>query len=84
MTGHILWNDRDVPYEQGETLAQALNRAGITHLGTGLAGQSRSVFCGIGQCQNCLVILEGKGPCEACRVLCCDGLAVSPVGTPHD
>jgi len=83
MTGYIRWKDRDVPYEQGETLAQALNRAGISYFGTTHSGQSHSVFCGIGQCQNCLVILEGTGPCEACRTLCQDGLSVSPVaGAP--
>lgn len=84
MSGHIQWNGRDVTFIEGETLAQALNRAGITGFGTGHSGQPHSLFCGIGQCQNCVVIIEGTGPREACLTLCRDGINAKPVGSKDD
>lgn len=80
MSGHILWNGAPVPFIAGETLSQALNRAGILKFGAGLSGQSQSVFCGMGQCQNCLVLIEGEGAREACLTLCRDGLSVTAAG----
>jgi predicted molibdopterin-dependent oxidoreductase YjgC len=84
MSGHIRWNGMDVPFTRGETVAQALNRAGIADFGAGALGQTQSVFCGIGQCQNCLVIIDGSGPREACLTLCQDGLVTYPMEGRHE
>jgi aerobic-type carbon monoxide dehydrogenase small subunit (CoxS/CutS family) len=77
MTGHFFWQGQPVPFRPGETLASALIRAGIVALGQTVTGQSRAVFCGIGQCQGCLVLVEGV-PREACLTPCRDGLVVTP------
>lgn len=83
MSHHILWNDWPVSFVEGETLAQALLWAGIPAFGTGAAGQDHSVFCGIGQCQNCLVMVAGQGYREACLTPCRDGLVARSIGPDH-
>ncbi len=81
----ILWNGREVPFAPGETAAQALARAGIRHFGTSATGQPYAVLCGIGQCQNCLVDVAGKGAQEACLLPCSAGLALTSIqGAGHE
>ncbi|MDZ4135122.1 MAG: 2Fe-2S iron-sulfur cluster-binding protein [Paracoccaceae bacterium] len=83
MTGHILWNGQKVGFRSGENLASALSRAGVIDLGRAATGQTRALFCGIGQCQNCLVRHGGRLT-EACLLICQEGLiAASDGGGPH-
>lgn len=77
MTGRIFWNGRAVAFRAGETAGSALARAGIRRLGTSETGLPRALFCGIGQCQNCLVLLDGA-PTEACLLICRDGMRLHP------
>ncbi len=70
----IEWEGESIPFEKGDTVAIALIRAGITFLGNTPTGQKRSVFCGIGQCQSCLVSGEGLGETEACLLPCRNGM----------
>lgn len=65
MTGTFFWNGDAISFRPGETVASALDRAGIRSFGMGLNQQERALFCGIGQCQSCLVLLDG-GLTEAC------------------
>lgn len=80
MSGHVTWDGRQVPFEAGETLAQALTRHGLMHFGTGPDQRGRRVFCGIGQCQNCLVCIAGADVKEACLTPCEDGLIAGSIG----
>lgn len=70
MTGTILWQGTPVPFLSGESVASALNRAGIRQFG---------LFCGIGQCQGCLVTIKGR-TFEACLTRCQDGVEIDPEG----
>lgn len=74
---HILWQGRAVPFHPGESVASALMRAGIRDLTGAPGGTARAVFCGIGQCQSCLVRIDGRVT-EACLAPCRDGLDVQP------
>lgn len=73
MTGHFLWNGEPIPFAPGETVALALRRAGVLDL-----GGTAHLFCGIGQCQGCLVRVDQRGLTEACLQPCIDGLEVFP------
>ncbi len=73
---HILWNGAPVPFRAGETVASALTRAGVLCFGQAPQGQARALFCGIGQCQNCLVRFDGRLT-EACLLPCHDGMALA-------
>lgn len=82
MGGMIHWQGQTVPFQAGETIASALARAGISRLGVSGAGQDRGVFCGIGQCQSCLVLLEGRAV-EACLTPCRNGMQPQPQQGGH-
>jgi aerobic-type carbon monoxide dehydrogenase small subunit (CoxS/CutS family) len=82
MNGTILWNGAPVAFRAGESVASALARAGIRALGNLPTGQASAVFCGIGQCQGCLVLLDGR-LVEACLTACRDGLSVEPAGADN-
>jgi len=79
MTGAIHWKGTFVPFTPGETVAQALARSGVRAFGASATGQTHSVFCGIGQCQNCLIQVAGRGAREACLLPCEDGLILQPL-----
>ena len=79
----ILWQGRPIPFHPGESLASALIRAGVTALGQAPTGQPRAVFCGIGQCQGCLVRVGGR-LVEACLTPCRNGMDVFPEDGEHD
>lgn len=73
--GHIHVDGRAVPFRAGESVASALIRAGWRDLGPGATGLPRAVFCGIGQCQGCLVRQAGRWV-ESCLLPCVDGLEI--------
>lgn len=79
MSGVILWNGAPVAFRTGESVASALARAGVFGLGDLPTGQQAALFCGIGQCQGCLVSLDGR-LVEACLTPCRDGLRVASAG----
>lgn len=60
---------RAVNCRDGETIAAALIGAGeIAWRTTRRAGEARGLFCGIGVCFDCLVMVNGEGPVRACLV----------------
>jgi predicted molibdopterin-dependent oxidoreductase YjgC len=84
MTAGILWNGRLLPFVEGETVAQALQRAGVTVFGVADHGQTLTPFCGIGQCQSCLVEIVGGPVAEACLTPCRDGMELRSIGGVRD
>ncbi|MCO5066306.1 MAG: FAD-dependent oxidoreductase [Rhizobiaceae bacterium] len=50
----------------GESLAAALMGAGYTDFRQTRTGHARSIFCGMGVCQDCLVNVDGKPNQRAC------------------
>ncbi len=60
----------------GDTVAGALLAAGIRTLRQGAEGGGpRGLFCAMGVCQECVVVIDGANV-EACRVQVADGLDV--------
>ena len=59
------WNGEPVPFLIGETIAAALDRAGITRFDYGNSDMPGRYFCGIGACQCCVVSVDGR-KMEAC------------------
>ena len=82
--------DRGVPFEflfegqpiqayPGETVGAALMTAGITTFRTTRrGGRPRGLFCGIGICFDCLVVVEGRLNQRACLTPATPGLQVEP------
>jgi predicted molibdopterin-dependent oxidoreductase YjgC len=80
---NIFWQGRPVAFVSGDTIAIALMRAGICQFGVRQTHLDAAVLCGIGQCQNCLVNIEGRGIAEACLTPCESGLFLSPINEIH-
>jgi predicted molibdopterin-dependent oxidoreductase YjgC len=78
MTGTFFWQDEEVPFRDGESVAFALLRHGTGEFGKSPVGRPYSMFCGIGACQGCLVFVEGRGVVIACQTPARQGLGVQP------
>lgn len=64
---------------EGESIAVALLRAGITTLRNAPRSNTpRGMFCVMGICQECLIISNGKKS-EACRTKIFDGMIIEQV-----
>jgi predicted molibdopterin-dependent oxidoreductase YjgC len=62
---------------RGESVAAALMAAGKRTLRkTPVAGEPRGVFCGMGVCFDCLVVVDGRPSVRACMTLAEDGSKV--------
>ena len=70
------WMGREIPFRAGESIAAALDAAGIRTLGSDPAGNQVRYFCGIGACQSCLVRVDGSTR-EACITPARTGMRVT-------
>jgi aerobic-type carbon monoxide dehydrogenase small subunit (CoxS/CutS family) len=62
---------------EGETIAAALLAAGRRVLRTtAVTGTPRGVFCGMGVCFDCLVVVDGEPSRRACMIFAKDGMRV--------
>jgi predicted molibdopterin-dependent oxidoreductase YjgC len=82
----ILFEGRSVKAYPGETVGAALTAAGITTFRTTRqGGRPRGIFCGIGICFDCLVIVDGKPNVRACVTAARAGMQVRvQVGSAGD
>lgn len=70
-----------VPAHRGESVAAALFAAGVRRLRESpRSGQARGLFCMMGSCQECVVLVDGRRV-PACRTPARDGLVVT-TGVP--
>lgn len=84
MTGQSFdWMGRRIPFRAGESLAAALDAAGIRTFGPDALDQETRYFCGIGACQCCLVRVDGVVR-EACITPARPGLNVEALENRHD
>ena len=79
------FDDRTIGFEPGQTVAAALMAADKrSWRSTRVEGRPRGLFCGIGICFDCLVIVDGKPNQRACLELAGDGMQVrTQEGTGH-
>jgi predicted molibdopterin-dependent oxidoreductase YjgC len=82
----ILMDGRPVTAYPGETVAGALMAAGRRVLRTTtVRGEPRGVFCGMGVCYDCLMVIDGRSSRRACVTFVEDGMRVETqagVGEP--
>lgn len=60
---------------EGETIAAVISRSAENYCHVSVQGQHRSPFCGMGICQECRVIVNGRRRL-ACQTLCQPGMIV--------
>ncbi len=73
----ILLEGRRVEAYEGETVATALLAEGYIATRTTVGGEPRGVFCGMGVCFDCLVVVDGIPNTRACVTWVRDGMQVS-------
>lgn len=66
-----------IPFKTNDTVATAALRAGIHSFGLSQSGGQLGVFCGIGQCQACLIVNHQGQVIEACLTPCVEDAAFS-------
>jgi len=78
MSGHTLLHidGNLVRVKAGSSVAAALSVAGGMGVArTSVAGQPRAPFCGMGVCQECRVLIDGRRRL-ACQTVCGEGMRV--------
>ena len=72
------WNGEEVQAHDGESVAVALLAAGERSLRTTKRRHDRrGIFCGIGVCYDCLVVVNGVPNLRACVTAVVDGMEVT-------
>jgi predicted molibdopterin-dependent oxidoreductase YjgC len=69
---------------EGETVAAALTAASVRVLRTTAKGESRGVFCGMGTCYDCLMVIDGQPSQRACMEPVRDGMEVFTQSGPGE
>jgi predicted molibdopterin-dependent oxidoreductase YjgC len=67
----------------GETVAAALMAEDVAELRTTAGGAPRGVFCGMGVCFDCLVVVDGVPNTRACMTWVAEGLDVRRQAGPQ-
>lgn len=69
-------NGKPVTAYLGESVATALLSDEIVAMRTTTLGESRGVFCGMGVCFDCLVVVDGKPNTRACMTWVKEGMDI--------
>ena len=78
MSGETLLHvdGQPVRVKAGSSVAAALRIAGGMGVArTSVTGQARAPFCGMGVCQECRVLIDGRRRL-ACQTVCSEGMRV--------
>jgi predicted molibdopterin-dependent oxidoreductase YjgC len=73
----IVLDGRPVEAYEGETVAAVLLAEGEIETRTTVNGEPRGIFCGMGVCFDCLVVVDGVPNTRACTTWVHDGMQVS-------
>ncbi len=73
----IYFDDREVEAIKGEPIAAALMAAGVrTFRKTVKIGEPRGIYCGIGQCNDCIMEVNGMPNVRTCVTLVEEGMII--------
>jgi predicted molibdopterin-dependent oxidoreductase YjgC len=73
----VVLDGRRVEAYEGETVAAVLLAEGEVATRTTVNGEPRGIFCGMGVCYDCLVVVDGVPNTRACMTWVRDGMRVS-------
>ena len=74
---HFFFEGNSIQAQEGQSVAAALleNHERITRITRGKS-KPRGIFCGIGACFDCLLIVDGESNQRSCLVEIKDGMQV--------
>jgi len=64
------------------SVAAALAHAGLAATRVSVSGQLRQAFCGMGQCQECRVTIDGQAQRLACLTPVREGMSITTMEAP--
>lgn len=67
------FDKQDIQAKEGDTFASALTSAGIYDLKESLDGSRRGLYCGMGVCNECAIVVNGTPGKLACMTSVCNG-----------
>lgn len=71
------YNDSEIEGYEGESIAAALKAAGIMiHRYTKKEHEPRGIFCAIGKCTDCVMVVDGKPNIRTCVTPLKEGMKV--------
>ena len=74
----FVFDGEEMKGKQGDTIATALIANGVRSFRvTEKQKSNRGVFCGIGQCSDCLVVVDGVSNIKSCITLLNDGMVIA-------
>ncbi len=74
----ITFNGQPLPAYEGETVAAALHAADVYHLSDSHnLHRPRGLFCAIGQCSSCMMVVDGRPNVKICITKVHDGMTVA-------
>jgi predicted molibdopterin-dependent oxidoreductase YjgC len=76
-TATLTLDGRTVTAYEGETVAALLLAEGELSTRITVRGEPRGVFCGMGVCFDCLVVVDGVPNTRACMTWVREGMAVA-------
>ena len=78
VTVHV--DGRAVAVPAGASVVAALAAADQLCTQLSVTGEPRFALCGMGQCQECRVAIDGRPHCLACQARCRDGMVIATGG----
>lgn len=72
----ISFDNKEYNAKAGQTIAEALMENGITTFRLSVDGSPHGVYCTMGTCFQCRVVLNGKPNVRACSTLAKSGDAI--------
>lgn len=73
----ILYNGQPIKAYEGEPIASALMAAGIKSFRTtAKTHEPRGIFCAIGRCTDCMMVVDGIPNTRTCVTMVKDGMKV--------
>ena len=73
----IVFDGRTLTAHEGETVAAALTANGVrVFRRTAKRGEPRGLFCGIGQCTDCIMVVNGKRNVRTCVTMVEEGMVI--------
>ena len=73
----VLLDGEPVTAYLGETVATVILAQGAIATRTTVGGSPRGVFCGMGVCFDCLLVVDGEPNTRACMTWVRDGMRIS-------
>jgi predicted molibdopterin-dependent oxidoreductase YjgC len=72
----LYFEGKAIPAQEGEPIMAALVAAGVSVFRYTKKGAPRRMFCGIGRCTDCVMIVDGIPGVRTCVTAALDGMKV--------